>query len=237
MSLTATAGDLVVLYARRYLASVSYRHGHLDDMMRPRRTQMTKVAATTSTSSSELSSRPRQRLRLLRHRDRRYRRTSTRCTSSAGRVPLDPRTGDRCEQQPRHSLATGTASDLVTATLSRFNTTNATTNRTYIYNDHVTSTLGARRYHSQRPPAPIPIPLYPVTPARTWSVRHSNPLLPAAVARAPLRSTTSMRPSRRRQCAFPMLPAPLTRAQIYPFGGTRLDDRTTIQRAKTLYWT
>jgi RHS repeat-associated protein len=47
---------------------------------------------------------------------------------------------------PSANVTTLTANDVVTATLSRFSTTNASTNRTSIYNDHVTSTLGAASY-------------------------------------------------------------------------------------------
>jgi hypothetical protein len=39
-----------------------------------------------------------------------------------------------------------TADDLVTATLSRFGTTDATTNRTSLYNSTASSTLGAASY-------------------------------------------------------------------------------------------
>jgi RHS repeat-associated protein len=47
---------------------------------------------------------------------------------------------------PTISLTTGTANDLVTATLSRFGTTDATTNRTSLYNSTASSTLGAASY-------------------------------------------------------------------------------------------
>jgi hypothetical protein len=47
---------------------------------------------------------------------------------------------------PTMSLTTGTANDLVTATLSRFGTTGATTNRTSLYNSTASSTLGAASY-------------------------------------------------------------------------------------------
>jgi hypothetical protein len=50
---------------------------------------------------------------------------------------------------PALSLTTGTANDLVIDTLDRFSTTNATTNQTPIYNDHVTSTLS--RFLSEDP--------------------------------------------------------------------------------------
>jgi RHS repeat-associated protein len=47
---------------------------------------------------------------------------------------------------PTMSLTTGTANDLVAATLSRFGTTAATTNRTALYNSTASSTLGAASY-------------------------------------------------------------------------------------------
>jgi RHS repeat-associated protein len=47
---------------------------------------------------------------------------------------------------PTIGLTTVTGSDLVTATLDRFSTTDATTNRTSLYKDKVTSTLGAASY-------------------------------------------------------------------------------------------
>ncbi len=47
---------------------------------------------------------------------------------------------------PSASLTTSTSGDLVTATLSRFFTTDATTTRTSLYKDNVTSILGAASY-------------------------------------------------------------------------------------------
>ena len=47
---------------------------------------------------------------------------------------------------PTASITTVTANDLVTATLSRFGTTDATTNRTSLYNSTASSTLGAASY-------------------------------------------------------------------------------------------
>ena len=47
---------------------------------------------------------------------------------------------------PSATTTTATANALVVATLSRFGTTDATTNRTSIFNDSVTSTLGAASY-------------------------------------------------------------------------------------------
>jgi YD repeat-containing protein len=47
---------------------------------------------------------------------------------------------------PTMSLTTGTANDLVAATLSRFGITAATTNRTSLYNSTASSTLGAASY-------------------------------------------------------------------------------------------
>jgi hypothetical protein len=47
---------------------------------------------------------------------------------------------------PSASVTTVTANDLVTATLSRFTTTDATTNRTSLYNSTASSTLGAASY-------------------------------------------------------------------------------------------
>ena len=58
--------------------------------------------------------------------------TSTKTTGTSG--------------NPSLSLTTGTTNDLVIDTLDRYSTTNATTNQTAIYNDHVTSTLGAASY-------------------------------------------------------------------------------------------
>lgn len=47
---------------------------------------------------------------------------------------------------PTVSMTTGNANELVIATLSRFSTTAATTNRTSLYNDATSSTLGASSY-------------------------------------------------------------------------------------------
>jgi hypothetical protein len=47
---------------------------------------------------------------------------------------------------PSANVTTGTANDLVTATLSRFGTTDATTNRTSLYSSTASSTLGAASY-------------------------------------------------------------------------------------------
>ena len=47
---------------------------------------------------------------------------------------------------PTASVTTVTANDLVTATLSRFGTTDATTNRTALYSSTASSTLGAASY-------------------------------------------------------------------------------------------
>jgi RHS repeat-associated protein len=47
---------------------------------------------------------------------------------------------------PSASITIQTANDLVTATLSRFGTTDATTNRTSLYNSTASSTLGAASY-------------------------------------------------------------------------------------------
>ena len=107
--------------------------------------------------------------------------------TGAASSPLDTsNTAIGASGNPSISLTTGTASDLVTATLSRFSTTNATTNRTSIYNDHVTSTLGAASYQLATSAGSYS-DTYTGSTAQDWSmvVRHSNPLLPAAVARAP----------------------------------------------------
>ena len=73
--------------------------------------------------------------------------TAASFTGAAQSSPLDAsNVTSEWGGNPTMSLTTGTANDLVTATLSRFGTTDATTNRTSLYSSTASSTLGAASY-------------------------------------------------------------------------------------------